>query len=57
MILKTYSFQTTGVGSIVLNDDASDKEIAEAVMINAREEHGNNGKPMRVKKEEGNGEI
>lgn len=52
MVLKTFSFQTTGVGTIVLDDDAKKDDISKAMLINAAEEHGNNGKPMRVKKED-----
>lgn len=52
MFLKTFSFQTTGVGSIVLDDDATNKEIGEAMLLNATEEHGNGkGMPRKVKEE------
>ena len=52
MFLKTYSFQTTGVGSIVLDDDATNQEICIAMMLDAMEENGNGkGAPKKVKEE------
>lgn len=56
MILKTYSFQTTGVGTMVVDDDISNEKLAEAMLLNAREEHGSNGKPIKVK-EKNDGQV
>lgn len=49
MILKTYNFQTNGIGSIVIDDDASDEEIANAMLLDATEEHGNGRKTKKEK--------
>ena len=38
MILKTFSFQGTGTGTIVVDDDATNEEIAIAMMLDAMEE-------------------
>lgn len=54
MILKTFSFQTTGTGTIVLDDDASKSDIFNAMYLDATEEDGNNGKPGRKVKEDEN---
>ena len=55
MILKTFSFQGTGTGSIVIDDDASKRDIFNAMYLDATEEDGNNGKPGRKVKEDGDG--
>lgn len=55
MILKTFSFQGTGVGTIVLDDDATKTDIYNAMYLDATEEAGNNGKPGRKVKEETDG--
>lgn len=55
MILKTFSFQGTGVGTIVLDDDATKTDIYNAMYLDATEESGNNGKPGRKVKEETDG--
>lgn len=53
MFLKTFSFQTTGVGSIVLDDDATKNDIYNAMMLDATEEHGNGkGKPKKAQEEQ-----
>ena len=57
MVLKTFSFQTTGSGTIVLDDNAKKSDISKAMLIDASEEHGNGkGKPKKVK-EETNGQV
>ena len=50
MTLKTFNFQGTGVGTIVVDDDASYEEIAAAMLLNATEEHGN-GRSRKKEKE------
>ena len=45
MLLKTFSFQGTGTGTIVLDDDATKTDIFQAMYLDATEEPGNNGKP------------
>lgn len=54
MILKTFSFQTTGTGTIVLDDNASKNDIFNAMYLDATEEDGNNGKPGKKVKEDEN---
>lgn len=55
MILKTFSFQGAGVGTIVLDDDATNTDIYNAMYLDATEESGNDGKPGRKVKEEKDG--
>ena len=55
MILKTFSFQGTGTGSIVIDDDAPKTDIYNAMYLDATEESGNNGKPGRKVKEDTDG--
>ena len=55
MILKTFSFQGTGSGTIVMDDDARSVDIFNAMYLDATEEDGNNGKPGRKVKEDGDG--
>lgn len=54
MFLKTFSFQGTGTGTIVLDDDATKTDIFQAMYLDATEEPGNNGKPGRKIKEDQN---
>lgn len=56
MVLKTFSFQTTGVGTIVLDDDAKNDDISKAMLIDATEEHRNDGKSPKKDKETNNGQ-
>ena len=56
MVLKTFSFQTTGIGTIVLDDDAKNDDISKAMLIDATEEHRNDGKTSRNVKEKNNGQ-
>ena len=49
--MKLMCFGLNGVESIVVDDDASNEEIAVAMMIAAMEEPGN-GKPKRGKEEQ-----
>lgn len=55
MLLKTFSFQGTGTGTIVLDDDATKTDIFQAMYLDATEESGNNGKPGRKIKEDTDG--
>ena len=55
MILKTFNFQGNGTGQIVVNDDATNSDIYNAMYLDATEEDGNNGKPGRKVKEENDG--
>lgn len=57
MLLKTFSFQGTGTGTIVLDDDSTKTDIFQAMYLDATEESGNNGKPGRKVKEENNGDT
>lgn len=56
MVLKTFSFQTTGIGTIVLDDDAKKDDISKAMLIDATEEHRSDGKTPRKVKEKNNGQ-
>lgn len=56
MVLKTFSFQTTGVGTIVMDDDAKNNDISKAMLIDATEEHRSDGKTPRKAKEKNNGQ-
>ena len=49
MILKT--FTRGGTGTIVIDDDATNEEIAIAMMLDAMEEHSSTGKPGRKKED------
>jgi hypothetical protein len=48
--MKLKTFGLNGVETIVVNDDATNEEIAIAMMIAAMEEPGN-GKPRKAKEE------
>lgn len=56
MVLKTFSFQTTGTGTIVLDDDVKKSDISKAMLINASEEHRSDGKTPRKVKEKNDGQ-
>lgn len=56
MVLKTFSFQTTGTGTIVLDDDAKKSDISKAMLIDASEEHRSDGKMPRKTKENKDGQ-
>lgn len=52
MILKTFSFQNDGVGSIVIDDDATNQDIAIAMMLDAMEKDSTTGRPVKKSKED-----
>ena len=49
MIFKTFSFQTTGVGSAVIDDDASDEVIYNTLYLAATIEEGNGDGKIRTR--------
>lgn len=52
MTLKTFNFQGNGVGTIVIDDDATNRDIAKAMMLDATEKDSTNGRPGKKVKEE-----
>ena len=55
MLLKTFNFTGNGTGTSVVNDDATNQEIATAMMLDALEKDSNDGKPSKKLKEEKDG--